>query len=227
MQYEIVGTTMPLVVVTLAAGEQIQCQAGAMKWMDADIQMRTTMHGGIGGFVKRSLMKESGFLNQYEARSDGSRIAFGHTFPGKIIPLRVETGSFVCQKRSFLCAEPTVDLEIAIQQRLGTGFFGGEGFVMQRLQGAGQAFVEVDGEVIELLLEPGQSIKVETGAVAMFEDSVSMNIEMVKGISNVLFGGEGLFLTTLTGPGKVWLQTMSIQSLAREVYPYLPMPKRK
>lgn len=227
MHYEIVGTTMPLVVVTLSAGEQVQCQAGAMKWMDSDIQMRTTMQGGIGGFVKRSLMKESGFLNQYESRSDGSRIAFGHTFPGKIIPLHVETSSVVCQKRSFLCAEPTVDLEITIQKRLGTGFFGGEGFVMQRLQGSGQAFVEVDGEVIELVLEPGQSIKVETGAVAMFEDSVSMNIEMVKGISNVLFGGEGLFLTTLTGPGKVWLQTMSIQSLAREVYPYLPMPKSK
>ena len=227
MQYEIVGTTMPLVTVTLAMGQQIQCQAGAMKWMDSGITMRTSMQGGIGGMLKRTMMKESGFLNHYEAERDGLRIAFGHTFPGTIVPLRVEETSIVCQKRSFLCSEPGVELEIAIQKRMGTGFFGGEGFVMQRLQGSGQAFVEIDGEVVELELDHGQSIKVETGAVAMFHESVSMNIEMVKGIGNVLFGGEGLFITTLSGPGRVWLQTMSIQTLAREVYPYLPMPRRK
>ncbi len=227
VKYEIVGTTMPMVTITLSLGEVVQCQAGAMKWMDSDIDMKTKMQGGLGGLVKRSMMGESGFLNNYEARIDGARIAFGHTFPGKIMPVRVEEVDMICQKRSFLCSELSVELDIAFQKRLGTGFFGGEGFVMQRLRGSGMAFVEIDGEVIEMELAVGQSIKVETGAVAMFQESVNMDIQMVKGIGNMLFGGEGLFLTTLTGPGKVWLQTMSIQSLAREVYPYLPSAKSK
>ena len=224
MEFAIQGTTMPLVQITLNKGETIQSQSGAMKWMDASIQMRTSMAGGLGGFLKRKVTGESGFLNFFDAQTDGSRIAFGHTFPGNIIPLDVAKTSIVCQRRAFLCAESTVDLDIVFQRRLGAGFFGGEGFILQELKGSGIAFVEIDGECLHLDLAAGQSVKVETGAVGMYESSVRMNIEMVKGFSNVLFGGEGLFLTTLTGPGRVWLQTMPIQSMVAEMSPYLPKP---
>lgn len=226
MNYKIIGSTMPLLQVTLSRGEVIKCQAGAMKWMDAAVEMKTEMDGGIGGFFKRKIMGESGFMNFFRAERDGDRIAFGHTFPGYIIPIDVTQRSIICQKRAFLCATEEVELEIAFQKRLGSGFFGGEGFIMQELKGKGTAFVEIDGEAVEIELERGQSIKVETGAVGMYESTVNMNIEMVKGFSNILFGGEGLFLTTLTGPGKVWIQTMPIQSMAGELFPFLPTPSK-
>ncbi len=127
----------------------------------------------------------------------------------------------ICQKRAYLCSTKDVELEIAFQQKIGSGFFGGEGFVMQKLLGTGQAFVEIDGEVIEMELEPGQTIKVETGSVGMYEETVQMNIKRVEGVKNMVFGGEGLFLTVLTGPGKIWLQTMPIQNMAGEIRPYL------
>ncbi len=222
MEYTIVGNIMPLVQVTLGAGERIRSQAGAMKWMDPSIEMQTQMAGGMGGFVKRKMMGESGFLNSFSAREAGARVAFGHTYPGKILPLQIEQQPIICQKRSFLAAQESVQLDIKFQQRLGVGFFGGEGFIMQKLHGSGMAFVELDGEMIETELGSGQQIRVETGAVAMFEEGVQMAIERVKGVKNMLFGGEGLFLTTLTGPGRIWLQTMSIQSLARELSPFLP-----
>lgn len=224
MRYTIHGTVMPLLEITLEGGERLKSQAGAMKWMDTSITMTTSMAGGLGGFFKRSIMGESGFLNFFEAQAPGGRVAFGHTFPGTILPVEVGQQSLVCQKRAFLCATPGVELELAFQKRLSSGFFGGEGFIMQALKGEGTAFVEIDGEVAELTLAPGEAIRVETGAVGMFESSVTMDIEMVKGFSNVLFGGEGLFLTTLRGPGKVWLQTMPIQSMSRELFPYLPKP---
>ncbi len=225
MQYEIKGTTMPVVECVLSAGETLQCQSGAMKYMDADVDMKTGVQGGIGGFVKRKMMGEKGFLNFYTASRNGSRVALGHTYPGKIVPIEVGSVDYICQRRAFLGGQATVDLDIAIQKRLGAGFFGGEGFIMQRLTGSGTAFLEIDGEVIEMTLMGGESIKVETGALAFMEATVNLDVQMVKGVSNFLFGGEGLFLTTLTGPGKVWLQTMSIQSLAGEIYPYLPIKK--
>ncbi|SET09766.1 TIGR00266 family protein [Natronincola peptidivorans] len=226
MNYKIIGSTMPLVEMTLSRGEVIKCQAGAMKWMDATVEMKTSMDGGVGGFLKRKVMGESGFMNFFTAQQDGDRIAFGHTFPGHIIPVDVSKRSIICQKRAFLCATEGVDLEIAFQRRLGSGFFGGEGFVMQELKGTGLAFVEIDGEAYEMDLAAGQSIKVETGSVGMYEATVDMNIEMIKGFRNMLFGGEGMFLTTLTGPGKVWIQTMPIQSMAGEMYPFLPTPSK-
>ncbi|TVR66143.1 MAG: TIGR00266 family protein [Spirochaetaceae bacterium] len=224
MDYRILGTTMPILECTLGLGETILAQPGAMKYMDEGISMKTGVHGGIGGFLKRTVTGESGFMTTFEAIRDHQRLAFGHTFPGTILTLDVRERDFVCQKRAFLACTPDVTFDIAIQRRLGSGFFGGEGFVMQRLGGNGTAFVELDGETVELQLDPGQKVRVETGAVAMFESTVDMNIETVKGLGNILFGGEGLFLTTLTGPGRVWLQTMSIQSLAGEIFPYLPKP---
>jgi uncharacterized protein (TIGR00266 family) len=225
MNYTIQGTTMPLVEMVLNSGERVVSQSGAMKWMSSRIDMQTRMTGGVSGFLKRAFSQESGFLTYFEAREDYSRIAFGHTYPGTILPIDVSEQSIICQKRSFLCSEPTVILDIAFQKRLSTAFFGGEGLVMQELKGRGMAFLEADGEVVSVNLSPGETIKVETGAVAFYDSSVAMNIEMVKGVSNVLFGGEGLFLTSLTGPGRVWIQTLSIQSLAQELYPFLPQPK--
>ena len=225
MRYEVHGVSMPVVECRLNAGETIQCQAGAMKYMDAGVEMKTGVQGGLGGFVKRRMMGETGFLNFYTATANGQRVAFGHTYPGKIVAVDVGTVDYVCQKRAFLASETTVELDIVFQRRLGTGFFGGEGFIMQKLNGSGTAFLEIDGETIELSLRAGEVIKVETGALAFMESSVAFEIERVKGVSNVLFGGEGLFLTSLRGPGKVWLQTMSIQSLAGEIHPFLPKPK--
>lgn len=226
MEYKIIGTIMPLVEFTLNRGEAIQSQTGAMKYMSDEIKMSTNMTGGLGGFIKRSLMGESGFLNFFECEKDNSKIAFGHTFPGKILPMEIGTKSIICQKRSYLCSTGNIALDIAFQKKLGTGFFGGEGFIMQRISGNGMAFIELDGEFVEINLSSNEKIKVETGAVGMFEETVNMNIEMIKGVSNMLFGGEGLFLTTLTGPGKVWIQTMAIQSMAGELFPYLPMPNK-
>ncbi len=225
MEHVIKGEVMPVVELTLKSGEAVKCQAGAMKWREESIEMKTEMQGGLGGYFKRSMMKETRFLNVYRAKQDGARIAFGHTYPGVILPVNVNEGTMICQKRSFLLGEETVQLDIKFQQRLGVGFFGGEGFIMQKLHGTGTAFVEIDGEIIHMTLDDGQSIKVETGAVAMFDESVQMSIDRIKGVKNVLFGGEGMFLTTLTGPGRIWLQTMSIQSLARELHPFLPGKK--
>ncbi|AFG37824.1 TIGR00266 family protein [Spirochaeta africana] len=226
MQYTILGSSMPLLECTLNAGEKVLSQPGAMKYMDYGVVMKTGIQGGISGFFKRTLSGESGFMSTFEAARSGQRIAFGHTYPGSIIPIDVAHSDIICQKRAFLACTEGVTFDIAIQRRLGSGFFGGEGFIMQRLGGTGTAFAEIDGETVEMQLEPGQKIQIETGAVAMFEATVDMNIEMVKGISNVFFGGEGLFLTTLTGPGKVWLQTMSVQRLASEIYPYLPASRK-
>jgi uncharacterized protein (TIGR00266 family) len=227
VDYRILGTTMPVLECTLGIGETMLAQPGAMKYMDPAVTMKTGVHGGMGGFLKRAVSGESGFMTTFEATADHQRVAFGHTYPGTIMPLEVRETDLVCQKRAFLACTPGVTFDIAIQRRLGSGFFGGEGFVMQRLGGSGIAFVEIDGETIEMRLDAGQKLRVETGAVAMFDASVDMNIETVKGLGNIFFGGEGLFLTTLTGPGRVWLQTMSIQSLAGEIYPYLPATKKK
>lgn len=224
MQYKIVGTVMPLIEFKLNKDERLYSQSGAMKWMSEGIKMETNMAGGLGGALKRKLSGESAFLNFFSALNEGESIAFGHTFPGHIIPLDISRQPIICQRRAFLCAVESVEMNIHFQRRLGSGFFGGEGFIMQKLSGSGMAFVEIDGESVEIELAPGKSIKVETGAVGMFEESVQMNIEMVKGFKNVLFGGEGLFLTTLTGPGKVWLQTMPIQGMVAEISSFLPKP---
>lgn len=225
MEYRVLGTTMPVVELTLEQNEKIRAQPGAMKWMTSGMQMHTNLTGGMFGAIKRSISGEDAFLTYFEATGERERVAFGHTFPGYIISLDISQQAIVCQKRAFLCSQENVNFDIYFQQRLGSGFFGGEGFVMQKLSGNGLAFVEIDGECIELTLQPGESIKVETGAVGMFEETVQMDIKRVKGFRNLLLGGEGLFLTTLTGPGKIWLQTMPIQSMVGEISTYLQQEK--
>lgn len=171
----------------------------------------------------RALAGESLFMSTYTSRANGARIGFATCSPGKIVDVRLGAGqSLICQKEAFLVAEPSVKLEVQFRRKLGVGLFGGEGFVLQKLTGPGMAFLEISGELYERNLQPGEVLKVDTGHVAMFEPSVQYDITTVKGFKNALFGGEGLFLAALRGPGRVWLQTMPVVNLAQEIYKYLP-----
>jgi uncharacterized protein (TIGR00266 family) len=224
MEYKIIGTTLQAVILELDPGETIFSESGGMAWMTANIGMKTSGRGGgLGGVLKRAVSGESLFLVEYTSQGSKGFVAFASDFPGKIVPLNLAQGQqMIAQKQAFLCAEKTVDLDIHFRRRLGAGLFGGEGFVLQKLTGPGVAFVCLDGEIMEYTLGQNDMLKVDTGHVAMYEPTVSFDIEMVKGFSNILFGGEGLFLATLRGPGRVWLQTMPSQNLAKAVMPYLP-----
>lgn len=223
MEYQIIGTTLQAVVIQLPEGQQIYSERGGMSWMSANIDMQTNMEGGIGGAFKRMFSGESLFLVSFASRGGTGLIGFSAEFPGKIVPLHLGQGQqIICQKDAFMCAERSVQLDIHFRRKLGTGFFGGEGFIMQRLTGPGMAFVELDGEIMEYTLEADQMLKVDTGHVAMFEPSVTFDVELVRGFKNVLFGGEGLFLATLRGPGRIWLQTMPAINLARKIAQYMP-----
>jgi uncharacterized protein (TIGR00266 family) len=220
MKYEIFGDTLPAVTVTLDAGEAVYTQAGGMTWMSDAIQMETNMKGGAFG---RMFTGESLFMATYTAQAPGQSITLASTFPGTILPLEVSPGKeYVCQKSAFLCAQPSVQLTVEIIKGFAKGLFGGEGFILQRLKGNGLAFVELSGSIKEIDLQAGEKLKVDTGNIAVYESTVTYNVERIKGFKNVLFGGEGLFLTTVTGPGKVWLQTMTAEALAKAVVPFLP-----
>ncbi|OWZ84671.1 TIGR00266 family protein [Natranaerobius trueperi] len=223
LEYRILGSVMPMLELKLQKDQKVYSQSGAMQWMDANIKMDTGMQGGMFGALKRKVSGEDMFLTHFSGLEDKATVAFGHTYPGSIIPLDISKGSMICQRRSFLCATEDVDYGVYLQKKLSTGFFGGEGFIMQKLSGSGTAFIEIDGECVEKELASGETIRVETGSVGAFQESVTMKIERVKGIKNMFLGGEGLFLTSLTGPGKVWLQTMPIQSLSGELSGYLPI----
>lgn len=220
MKYEIFGDNMPAVTISLEAGEAVYTEAGGMTWMTDNLTMETNMKGGAFG---RMFSGESLFMATYTAKGPGQSITLASTFPGTILPLELAPGKeYICQKRAFLGAQPTVQLTTEIVKGLAKGFFGGEGFILQRLQGNGIAFVELDGSVKEIDLKAGEKLKVDTGNIAVFESTVSYGIERIKGFKNILFGGEGLFLTTVTGPGKVWLQTMTSEALAKAIFPFLP-----
>ncbi len=226
MQYEIFGDNLPAVSISLQRGESIYTQSGGMSWMTSGIKMETNMNGGLLKGFGRVLSGESLFMATYTANSDNQSITIASTFPGHIIPFDLSNGKeYICQKNSFLCAEPTVELSAEVVKGLKGGFFGGEGFILQRVRGKGHVFLEIDGSAREINLQSGESIIVDTGNVAIYESTVTYSAEMVKGFKNMLFGGEGLFLTTLTGPGKVYLQTMSMPSFASKIVPYLPKTK--
>ncbi|NLJ91362.1 MAG: TIGR00266 family protein, partial [Clostridiales bacterium] len=194
-----------------------------MGWMSDNIIMDTNMKGGLMGGLGRMFSGESLFLNTFTSSRRSGTIAFPSSFPGKILVLELKAGeSIIAQKDAFLASEESVSLEVYFKKKLAAGLFGGEGFVLQKITGPGVVFLEMDGHIEEYDLEPGEVIKVDTGHVAMFEQSVSFDIVTVKGMKNVLFGGEGLFLTTLTGPGKVYLQTMPIQNLAGQISRLIP-----
>ncbi|MDR0841004.1 MAG: TIGR00266 family protein [Christensenellaceae bacterium] len=223
MQYEIWGDQMPAVTLQLDAGESVYTQSGGLSWMTEGIQMDTNMKGGLGKALGRMLSGESLFMATYTAQAQGTQITFASGMPGNILPFEISpSNEIIAQKGAFLCAQPGVTLSATVTRGLKSGLFGGEGFVLQRFSGSGLAFLELDGAIREYTLAPGQVLKVDTGNVAAFEATVDYSAEMVKGFKNILFGGEGLFLTTLRGPGKVWLQTMSTAELAKRILPFLP-----
>lgn len=223
MEYEIKGTVMPALEVQLHRGEAMYTESGGMAWMSGGIDMKTSGRGGIGKMLGRALSGESLFLTTYTCQSDRATIVFTPEAPGHIIPVPLQAGhSIIAQKDAFMCAEDDVSLEMHFRKRLGTGLFGGEGFILQKLTGPGMAFVEIAGEVHQYDLEPGQQMKIDPGHIAMYEPTVDYDIQMVKGVSNIFFGGEGLFLATLTGPGRVWLQTMPLANLAGAIRRYIP-----
>ncbi len=226
LQYEISGTTLPVVTIQLEPGQKVYSESGGMSWMSGNVEMETHSGGGLGRMFKRTISGESLFITDFFVSRDSGTVAFASEFPGKIIPLELAEGqSMIVQKDAFMCADKSVDMDMHFRKRLGAGFFGGEGFILQRLTGPGLAFVELDGEVVEYDLQPGQLLKVDTGHVAMFEPTVDFDITMLKGFRNILFGGEGLFLATLRGPGKVYLQTMPMLKLARKILQFLPQTK--
>ena len=222
MRYDLIGGSFPVVVCHLENGEKMITEKGSMVWMSPNMQMETH-GGGLGKMFSKAFSGESMFQNHYTAKGGPGLIAFTSTFPGQIKVLDIRPGQeMIVQKSAFLASEPGVELSIHFQKRLGAGLFGGEGFIMQRLSGCGTAFVEIDGDLVEYELMPGQQLVVDTGNVAGFSSTVRMDIQTVSGAKNVLFGGEGLFNTVLTGPGRVWLQTMPIYNVANALRPFLP-----
>ena len=223
MQYRISGTLMESVDIHLKEGETVYTESGGMAWMRGSFDMDTSTRGGLGAGIGRMLAGESLFLTTYICKSPDGLITFTPEVPGKVVDLKLEAGqSMICQKDAFMCAEESVKLEMHFRKKLGAGLFGGEGFILQKITGPGTAFVEIPGEVRKIELKPGEMIKVDPGHIAVFEPTVEYDITGVKGLKNVLFSGEGLFLATLTGPGTVWLQTLPLSNLALKLAKYMP-----
>lgn len=219
MEAKILGDSLPVVTCKLAKGESIVTESGGMSWMEEGITMSTSTNGGIMKGLGRALAGESLFMNTYTAEKDDVEIAFSSSFPGKVLEFDLKEGeTIIAQKRAFLCAESTVDIAMHFRKKLGAGFFGGEGFIMQKITGPGKVYLEIDGEVVKKELAEGEKLKVDNGYVAAMTSSVNLDIETVPGLKNIVFGGEGLFLTTLKGPGTVYLQSMPVSKLASMLY---------
>ncbi len=226
MKYSIEGEPLPVVICQLEAGEAMITESGAMSWMSPNMKMETTSGGGIGKMLGRAISGEHLFLNRYTAQGGVGQIAFASCFPGSIRAFHIAPGSdLVAQKSAFLASTEGVELSIFFQKRFGGGLFGGEGFIMQRLSGSGIAFLEFDGYVKEYELGPHQQIIIDTGYLAAMSATCTLDIQTVPGVKNMLFGGEGLFNTVLTGPGKVYLQSMPVSRLADIIRPFLPTGK--
>ncbi len=219
MEAKIVGDMLPAVICKLKKGESVITENGGMSWMDDALEMKTTTNGGIMKGIGRAFAGESIFMNVYTAKEDDAEIAFSSSFPGQILEFDLKEGeTIIAQKRAFLCSEKTVDIKMQFRKKLGAGFFGGEGFIMQKITGPGKVYLEIDGNVIKRELKEGEKIKVDNGYVAAMTQDVKLEIETVKGVKNILFGGEGLFVTSLKGPGTVYLQTMPVSKLASLLY---------
>ena len=223
MQYKIEGTPLPVVICQLDRGECMMTEKGSMSWMTPNMRMETTSNGGIGKALGRMLAGESIFQNRYTAEGGEGMIAFASSFPGTILPGEITPDRpVIVQKSAFLAGVESVDISLFLQKKLGAGFFGGEGFIMQKLSGKGIVFVEIDGSTVEYDLAPGQQMIVDTGYLAMMDATCSMDITAVKGAKNMFFGGEGAFNTVITGPGKIVLQTMPVNSVAGALIPFMP-----
>ena len=223
MRYEIKGTPLPVVECTLDKGEAMVCEGGSMSWMSPNMDMQTS-GGGLGKMFSKAITGESMFLNTYTAVGGEGMIAFASSFPGNIIAVEVGPGrEIVCQKSSFLASTAGVEFSVFFQRKFGAGLAGGEGFLMQRLSGAGLVFLEIDGSVVEKTLGPGEQIVVDTGYIAMMDATCSMDVVSVKGVKNALLGGEGLFNTVITGPGRIYLQTMPAYQVASVIRRFIPV----
>jgi uncharacterized protein (TIGR00266 family) len=223
MEYKITGSVMESVDIHLKRGEAVYTESGGMAWMRGSIKMDTSTRGGVMSGLGRMLSGESLFLTTYTCESPDGLITFTPEVPGKIIDMKLNAGeSMICQKDAFMCAEDSVALEMHFRKKLGAGLFGGEGFILQKVTGPGVVFLEVPGEAREYILSSGEKISVDPGHIAIFEPTVDYDIERVKGVKNVFFGGEGLFLATLKGPGKIWLQSLPLSNLAAKLSRYMP-----
>jgi uncharacterized protein (TIGR00266 family) len=222
MNYEIQGKPYPVTLVTLDSGESIICQRGAMSWMTPNVEMQTKA-GSFGKMLGRALSGESMFQNVYTAKNGAGMIAFAASVPGEIMALQLDgTNTIIAQKSAFLASESSVKYELFLQKKVASGFFGGEGFIMQQFSGTGLLLLEIDGSLITYDLQPGQSMMIDTGHLAAMESTCSLTIDTVKGVGNALLGGEGFFNTRVTGPGRIWLQTLPISRLAGNMARYVP-----
>jgi len=223
MDYKIYGTVMQTLDIHLKQGESVYTESGGMAWMRGKIAMDTNTKGGVMAGLGRALSGESLFMTTYTCQSPDGLITFTPEVPGKVLDVRLADGqSLICQKDAFMCAQDSVNLEMHFRKKLGTGFFGGEGFILQKITGPGVAFIEIPGELREYELASGASVRVDPGHIAMFEPTVNYDISRVKGLKNIFFSGEGLFLATLQGPGKVWMQSLPISNLAAKLARYMP-----
>jgi uncharacterized protein (TIGR00266 family) len=223
MRYEVIGEVMQSVDVYLGQGESVFTESGGMAWMRGDVEMKTDTRGGLMKGLGRALAGESLFMATYTARSGEALVTFTPEAPGKVLDIQLASGqTLICQKDAFMCAQGSVQLEMHFRKRLGAGLFGGEGFILQKVTGPGVAFLEIPGEIRQYTLAPGEEYKVDPGHIAAYEPTIEFDITRVKGVKNILFGGEGLFLASLKGPGRLWLQTMPISNLAAKLRPYFP-----
>ena len=223
MRYQIQGDTLPVVICELESGEKMITEGGAMSWMSPNMKMETTSNGGLGKALGRAFAGEKMFQNIYTAQGGTGMIAFASSFPGSIRAFEIAPGQdMIFQKSAFLAAEGGVQLSVHFRKKLGSGLFGGEGFIMQKVSGCGIMFAEFDGHVVEYELQPGQQIVIDTGHLAAMTATCNMDVQSVPGMKNMLFGGEGLFNTVITGPGRVWLQTMPISNVAGAISRYIP-----
>ncbi len=218
MTHDIIGDDMQALVLTLTPGDEIRAEAGAMTFMTEGIEMDARMEGGIlGGLKRKFLAGESLFLTFFRSVAPSAKVAFAAPFPGKIIHFPLQNSAVLCQRDAFLCASGRVDIDIAFTKRLGAGFFGGEGFILQRIEGTGDVFVHSGGTIIPMELKAGEKVRVDTGCLVAFDPTVDYDIQFVGGIKTAIFGGEGLFFAALTGPGRVWVQTLPFSRLADRV----------
>jgi uncharacterized protein (TIGR00266 family) len=224
MEYKIIGETVPVVEMKLNAGETVYTQSGGMAYQTEGIEMKTNARGGVMKSIGRMFAGESMFMANYTATKPDAMVAFATTVPGNIMPINLDDMSqgIMLQKGCFLCAESTVDTNVAFTKKFSAGLFGGEGFIIQKATGKGHLFLEIDGDPIEKTLAAGEVLKVDTGNVVAFEPTVGYEIETVKGLGNVLLGGEGLFITRLVGPGKVIIQSQNFRDFAGKVISYMP-----
>jgi len=232
MKTQILGTTMPVLEVQLDPNESVFSESGELSWMTASIQMMTHTQmgggGGLFGVLKRAVAGGSIFMTEYRAIQYPGAVSFATKVPGHIVPVDLGQGvDYLVHRHGFLCATPQVTLTLGFQQSLGAGIFGGDGFLLQRIGGVGTAWLELSGELVQKTLAPGELLRVHPGHVGAFQTTVGFQITMVPGIKNMIFGGDGLFLAEMVGPGTVWLQTLPISRLAHQIYEYLPHPEAR